>query len=110
MVFLIPEDLTLPEWNLETSPYDFILAITVGCIIFTTFIKATTITGVIKKLKIANLSPIEDVDFNQGEILFLTKTLHRIEDICTRGFLTTKQKELMTKGIQAELASLTQAF
>ena len=110
MVFLIPEDLALPGWTLETSPYDFILAMTVGCIIFTTFIKATTIGAVLEKLKITKLSPMEDVDLNQGEILFLTKSLHRIEKTASRGFLTASQTDILARDIKKELAVLTEAF
>jgi len=48
MVLLIPEDLVISGWTLDISVRDFVLALTVGCIVFTTFVKATTIFPIMR--------------------------------------------------------------
>ncbi len=48
MVLLIPENLIVPGWNLDMTIRDFVLALTVGCITFTTFVKATTIFPIMR--------------------------------------------------------------
>ena len=52
MVLLIPADLSIPGWMLDISVREFVLGLTVGCVVFTLFIKALTITPMMKKLHI----------------------------------------------------------
>lgn len=62
MVLLIPEDLTLPGWTMDISVRDFILALTVGCIVFTTFIKATTIFPLLKRFGLLEFGEDEEAE------------------------------------------------
>ncbi len=66
MALLLPEDLAITGWALETDPRDFILALTIGCIYFTLFIKATTMPALMSRLKIDTLHPIEEVEYWEG--------------------------------------------
>jgi CPA1 family monovalent cation:H+ antiporter len=59
VVLIIPDNLSFPGWQATYSPKDFIMAITLGCIFATLFIKATTIAGLMKKLNIGALTDIE---------------------------------------------------
>lgn len=52
MALLIPADLSFPGWQFPLSVQEFILGLTVGCVVFTLFIKALTITPLMKKLHI----------------------------------------------------------
>jgi CPA1 family monovalent cation:H+ antiporter len=52
MAIMIPENFTLPDWNYSFTIRDFLIALTIGCIYFTLLIKALTIPGAIKRLKI----------------------------------------------------------
>ncbi len=69
MVMLIPEDLSLPNWNYDFSIKEFITAITIGSIYFTLIIKATTIGKVIRWLKIDDLLPHEQVGYFKSQAL-----------------------------------------
>ncbi len=63
LVFLIP-DTYIPEgWGYVFTPKEFILALTIGCIYATLFIKATTIGHFIKKLNIDRLHRMEEVEY-----------------------------------------------
>lgn len=63
MVLLIPEDLQLPGWTLAISIRDFVLALTVGCIVFTTFVKATTIFPIMKYFGLIDLEDHEEAEY-----------------------------------------------
>lgn len=104
MALMIPEDFTLPVWTLETSIRDFVLALTIGCIVFTTFVKATSIPSVLKKLKITAPTSIDDADYKLGRVMFLLRLLAKIDSTYNRGFLTTEQKEKLQEKFQKELS------
>ncbi|NYT47429.1 MAG: hypothetical protein H0A75_07505 [Candidatus Methanofishera endochildressiae] len=53
MVLLIPDELSLPNWQYDFSIKEFIIAITIGSIYFTLLVKATTIGKVIRWLKLS---------------------------------------------------------
>lgn len=63
MVLLIPEDMKLPGWTLAISIHDFVLALTVGCIVFTTFVKATTIFPIMKYFGLIDLEDHEEAEY-----------------------------------------------
>lgn len=103
MALFIPADFMMPGWTLETSVRDFVLALTVGCIIFTTFVKATTIPMMLRKLQITAPSGIEKLDFSQGRILFLVKLLTKIDSTAARGYIDEVQKAKISEKYQKEL-------
>lgn len=93
MALLIPPDVYM-DWQWTTiSVQSFILALTVGSIMFTTFIKATTIIPLIKKLHIDKLSLIDSITFIESKILFLLGIVDRIELIWKKWYFHPDQKE-----------------
>ncbi len=110
MALFIPADFRPEGWMLETGVRDFVLALTVGCIIFTTFVKATTIPAMLQKLKITAPSSLETMDYAQGKILFLLKLLAKIDSISTRGYMSEEQKTKITQKYQKELDKAHKEF
>lgn len=110
MALIIPADFTLPGWTLETSIRDFVLGLTVSCIVFTTFIKATTIAGIMKKLKITDPSSIEKMDYEQGRILYLFKLQNKIASLADRGYMSDSQKEKISKKYEKALEEARKDF
>ncbi len=88
MVLLIPDSLSFPNWNLPVSPKEFLLAITVGCIFATLFIKATTIQAFMKRLKLDALTPIEEVEAEEARALIHREVKRRIQRYSERGYIT----------------------
>ncbi len=74
MVMLIPDDISLPDWNYSFTIKEFITAITIGSIYFTLLVKATTIGNVIRWLKIDELLPHEKISFFKSQA-FIYQTL-----------------------------------
>ena len=87
MVLLIPEDLTFSGWSLALSPKEFLLAITVGCIAATLFIKATTIQNVMRRLKLDELTDIEKVEAGEARALIHHEAQERIKKYQERGYI-----------------------
>lgn len=110
MAILIPADFVISGWPLETSVRDFVLGITVGCIIFTTFIKATSISAVMKKLHISDPSLIEKMDYEQGRILYLFKLQSKIHAVMRRGYMTEAQKASLLKKYESEILRARESF
>lgn len=87
MVLLIPDDLTFEGWSLALSPKEFLLALTVGCIAATLFVKATTIQKIMKKLKLDELTDIEKVEAKEARALIHHEVQERIEKYAMRGYI-----------------------
>lgn len=87
MVLLIPASYVPTGWNFDFTVREFVLALTVGCIYATLFIKATTIGLFIKKMKIDELSPLAEVQKNLAEGLLVARTLKRLKTFVERGYI-----------------------
>lgn len=87
MVLLIPDDLSFAGWNIATSPKELLLAITVGCIFATLFIKATTIQKFMRYLKLDVLTEIEKVEAEEAKALVHHEVQKRIVRYEQRGYI-----------------------
>ncbi len=87
VALLIPNDLVIAGWNHTLTPKEFILAVTVGCIYTTIFIKATTIGWFIKKLKISNLTDVERVAKEESLAMINGKVLNRLRSYYEKGYI-----------------------
>ena len=113
MVLLIPEDLSIAGWPLSSvTPREFILALTVGCIFATLFIKATTIQAIMKKLKLDELTNIEKFERVEASALSSHEVAKRLELYASRGYIshTIAQSLLMesTKAYDRACTSVTE--
>lgn len=87
IVLLIPEDLTLPDWTYAYSVRDFILALTIGCILATLFIKAPTIGPLIRKYRLNELRAIDQAHEVDLGVYYLLTEQSRFAAQKTRGFV-----------------------
>jgi monovalent cation:H+ antiporter, CPA1 family len=89
LVLMIPEDLAITGWALETSPREFILALTIGCIFFTIFVKATTIQALMGYLKLNTMTDEERVAYQEACALTHREVSERLEAFHERGYITS---------------------
>lgn len=87
VILLVPDDLAVAGWTYAYSPKEFILALTIGCILATLFIKAPLMGKIMGRLKIDKPEPLDTAyDTDLGMYYLLTEqdrlTLHK-----TRGFV-----------------------
>ncbi len=87
MVLLIPDDLSFANWNLPMTPKDFLLALTVGCIFATLFIKATTIQTFMRRLKLDSLTPMEEVEAQEARALIHHEVTEKTKLYEERGYI-----------------------
>ncbi|MDP1633874.1 MAG: cation:proton antiporter, partial [Gallionellaceae bacterium] len=81
MVLMIPDTLGHPEWKQAYSIKEFILALTIACIYFTLFFKATTINGAIRRFRINELQGLEPLAYREGKVYVYAQTLLRLASL-----------------------------
>ena len=59
VVMLIPPGLTVPGWQLASTPRDFLLALVIACILTTLFLKAPLIGPLMRRLAIDEPEPVD---------------------------------------------------
>jgi len=87
VVLIIPDTLEFPGWSYAYTPKEFLMGLTIGCIYATLFIKATTISRFMSKLKVNNLTDIEKEAKEDSLSLIHTKVLEKLENMKERGFI-----------------------
>jgi CPA1 family monovalent cation:H+ antiporter len=98
MVLLIPDTLSIPGWTLDATPKEFLLAITVGCIATTLFIKATTIRNLVNHFKLDELTAIEEVEYQEARALMHHKVSEQLVKYEERGYIDSAiAQELLEK-------------
>ncbi len=98
MVFLIPDDLSVTGWELAISPKDFLLAITIGCIAATLFIKATTIRKLVRRFRLDNLTPVEEIEYQEARALIHHQVTDQLTKYEERGYISGEiARELQTE-------------
>lgn len=97
MVFLIPQDITLTGWEYTFSIRDFLMALTISCIYFTIFIKATTIKPFMNKFGLNNLSDVEKTEYRDSKKIIYSAALAELSDFHDKGYIDQENYERMQK-------------
>ena len=87
MVLLIPDGATVAGWEYPFSVKEFIAALTIGCIYFTLFIKATTMSGVMKRLRIGNLHALEEAQYHQARSLIHAQAIAKLDRLMEKRYV-----------------------
>lgn len=103
IVMLIPKDFTVPGWTYEHSPRDLLLALTIGCILATLFIKAPLIKPIMRKLNIADNNPLKDAHEADLAIYYLLKEQSQLNNYKTKGFLSQDQYDVSASKVANKL-------
>ncbi|NTW76010.1 MAG: sodium:proton antiporter [Candidatus Moranbacteria bacterium] len=97
MVLLIPEDATVRGWNYPFTVREFVTALTIGCVYFTLFFKATTISRLMKRLGVGSLHALEEAQYHQAKSLIHAKAISALERFLDRGYVDTNVYEVLRK-------------
>ena len=87
MALLVPDDLSFAGWTFSATPKEFVLALTVGCIFATLFLKATTITRMIRSMRIDALTDLERAEIGEAGVLVRLRALERIGRFAEKGYI-----------------------
>lgn len=96
MVLLIPDDFMVSNWDFIVSPKEFLLSLTIGCILATLLVKATTIKKIINKLKLDTLTEIEKVEIQEARAIVNYKVNERIKVFQERGYIDASVVDELT--------------
>lgn len=87
VVLLIPDTLTFPGWEQPYTPKEFVMALTIGCIYATLFVKGTTIAALMHKLKVDSLTTIEKETREESLVLIYQSALSKLEEMRENEFI-----------------------
>lgn len=87
MVLLIPNDLAIAGWKYTFTPKEFIMALTLGCIFATLFIKATTIGYMMNKLGVNKPTKLENLELSEAKAIISVRAIDRIRDLVEKGYI-----------------------
>lgn len=91
------------NWSYPFSIKDFLLVLTIWSIMFTLFIKATTISYFMKKMKIDKLHDIEELEYEEWKILANIKILEKLDSLHRKIYLTNIEYEELKRKYEARL-------
>ena len=94
IVLLIPEDFTVEGWTSTHSPRDFLLALTVGCILATLFIKAPLIVPLMRKFNIKEIQPLKEAHTADLSIYYLMAERKKLLSYKSKGFLSEEHYQM----------------
>lgn len=103
VVLLIPADLTVAGWSYSFTPQEFLLSLTIGCILATLFIKAPLIGPIMRRLHIDRPEPLELAHEADLGIYYLLTEKSRFENQKTRGFVRDEHYKHLTSKIEEKL-------
>ncbi len=75
-------------WEFDFDIRDFILVITIWAIMFTLFIKATTIAYMMKRMWVTDLHPLEEFEYDEAKILANIKIIKKLNKLYEKHYLT----------------------
>lgn len=105
IVLIIPADFTLEGWSLPYSPRDFLLALTIGCILATLFIKAPLIGPIMRRYKINVTEPLDSAHQADLGIYCLLMERSRLQEHLAKHFVSQEQYEQLLAEIEERLAA-----
>lgn len=104
MVLMIPDAWRPDGWTYDFSPKDFIMALTIGCIYATLFIKAVTIGPMIRRMGLDSLTDVEKIEYRDASAYMHTHVMNRLEELKAKSYVdeasyarVCKQQETMSE-------------
>lgn len=95
-------------WNFDFSIRDFLIVITIGSIMFTLFIKATTIWIMMRKFWATKLHELEEFEYQEWKILAYLKMLEKLDNLYHKNYLTISEVNNLRLKYESELKEATE--
>ena len=90
-------------WTYSFSIKDFLMVLTIGCIMFTLFIKATTVPVLMKRLWLTKLSELEEFEYQEWKILATLKMHEKIKALQEKNYLSSSESHQLKDRYEDEL-------
>jgi CPA1 family monovalent cation:H+ antiporter len=109
VVLLIPDSFVPAGWAYSYTPKEFLLALTIGCILATLFVKGLTIAPYMRRLRISQPSPLDRARQIDLGLYYLMTEQDRFRQQKERGFIRADQYEQLATKLEAKIQKLRQA-
>lgn len=103
MVLTIPESFTVEGWDASYSIRDFLLALTIGCILSTLFIKAPLIGPLMKRYGINDNDPLQKAYRCDLSIYYLLTERERLFSHKEKGFINDEQHQRLLSRVDEKI-------
>lgn len=87
VVLLVPDNLIPAGWEYSFTPKELLLALTIGCILATMLVKATTIGWLVIKLGVNKPSPFQQALLLDTGLYYLLTEQERVSNLAARGYV-----------------------
>ena len=106
VVLLVPEGFTVAGWPFTSTPRDFLLALTISCILVTLFIKAPLIGPLMRRLHVSDPSPLDVARRNYLAMYYLLAEAAGLQDSETRSILSPDRAEALVDQLEAQVGQV----
>lgn len=110
MVLLIPDTLTVAGWSHAFTVKEFIMGLTIVCIYFTLFVKATTIGPVMRRLRLTDLTDLEKIEREETKLLIYNRLLVRLTEFRDKRYINEKTYERIKKEYEGRCRNTGEAW
>jgi CPA1 family monovalent cation:H+ antiporter len=93
IVLLIPENFSIKGWHYPYSPRDFLLALTIGCILTTLFVKAPLVGRIMRRYGISEPEPLKEAYKTDLAMYYALAKKKRLSEYAVLGILSTAAHE-----------------
>ncbi len=100
IVLSIPKDWVPADWEYSFTPQAFIAGITIMCIYFTLFVKATTIGAILERFQLTKMTAIEYAGYLLARMRIADKALSESDRFVRRGYIDTTVADHARKGYE----------
>lgn len=97
-------------WNFPYNIREFLLILTIGCIIFTTFINAPTIAFVMKKMWVDKLFNFERLEYDEWKIIANLNIIKKLNKFFKDDYLSKDEYHRINWKYKRELENLKKEF
>lgn len=106
IIMTIPADFMLEGWTYDHSPRDLLLALTIGCILATLFIKAPLMKPLIKRYRINEPEPLEQAHEIDLGLYYLMTERSRLVMHKLKGFVTADDFDRLKRQVKHRIRKL----
>lgn len=106
VVLLVPDSFQPAGWSFDFTAKELLLALTIGCILATLFIKATTIGRLVTKLGVNRQTPFQEARMLDLGMYYLQTEKNRIKEQNARGFVRASQYRQLRAGLEAKIGEV----
>lgn len=110
MVLLIPDTWRPEGWSFTYTPKEFIMALTIGCIYATLFVKAVTIGPMIKRMGLDSLTDVEKVEYRDASNYIHAHVLQRLNTLKEKGYIDNPGYLYVQEKLEATFSAAQKRF